>query len=239
MIEILERIRGEETVATEELLESGAGDNPPPLSELLRDMVIEPWRPWWLAAGVEEIVVQSNPAVVPRLVPISELTSSDPKPALVFSIVEALYAYVLVMRLWNGDCRSDPQASFRDVLGVAVSLIRRAPPTDTTVQQVLAGAQERAVHPPVAVDGAAILLALHDLILVWQFTSAIHRALAELHLWAIRAAKKTVVGQAKKDQKFTAKKLFFYRCWASEMLAPGTSIHEQIRSDMTTLTSAS
>jgi len=91
------------------------------------DGLVEAWSPWWESPDVSGIVLgsrgtpvveseedggaweSSNIPCAPRvaLVPLSSLTSRAPSPQMPLHLVDLLYWYCLIMRLYNGDYSSD------------------------------------------------------------------------------------------------------------------------------------
>lgn len=126
-----------------------------PLLPLQVSHLIEAWQPWWHSqecAGLrltrhETLAVQmahapsddSNheaeqrhtslpaPPAAP-LVPLSELTAAVPSPLLRWQLLELLYAYCLVMRLYNGE----PAVDLHDA---AAALLEAAPFLRQAMQQ--------------------------------------------------------------------------------------------------------
>lgn len=89
------------------------------------DAIVEAWKPWWESTDVSRIVLgargtavveseedgrePSNIPCAPKvaLVPLSSLTSRAPSPQMPLHLVDLIYWYCLIMRLYNGDYSSD------------------------------------------------------------------------------------------------------------------------------------
>lgn len=97
--------------------------------------LVEAWQPWWLNRECAELQLSKNGMAAERIVELpsgdskeetrqksslpappaepltalSELISSAPSPLLRWQLFELLYAYSLVMRLYNGDPAVDSE----------------------------------------------------------------------------------------------------------------------------------
>eukprot|EP00899_Mesostigma_viride_P007982 jgi/Mesvir1/17185/Mv07606-RA.1 len=87
--------------------------------------LVMPWEPWWLREDartlaldtrgqplVQAVLVGLTDGIPPPpstpLPPLSTLSSVAPSPALPYHLLDVLYSYCLVLRLFNGDWHADP-----------------------------------------------------------------------------------------------------------------------------------
>lgn len=86
--------------------------------------LIELWQPWWTRdlspiASIEEVdapevdfdnddtEAEEMPEILPDIVAFEKLYSKNPSPLLPFNLINILYAYAFMMRLYNGEVSDD------------------------------------------------------------------------------------------------------------------------------------
>ncbi|KAL3138319.1 hypothetical protein ABBQ32_006128 [Trebouxia sp. C0010 RCD-2024] len=125
---------------------------------------VDAWAPWWhlpeaataqlSASGTSRISIQdagvaseasgSVPAAPPSPLPLlGSLTKAVPSPKLQWQLLDTLYAYCFVMRLYNGEPRSDPQEAVASVLQVSSTLQASATPITSGSRRQLSHSSER------------------------------------------------------------------------------------------------
>ncbi|GAB4818983.1 hypothetical protein N2152v2_006029 [Parachlorella kessleri] len=230
--------------------------------------VVQPWQPWWLSAEAAELelgdggsslvapLAEAAGAAEPALAtasgasalppppskplpPLAALTKSRPSPLLQYHLLDLLYAYCYVLRLYNGDYTADPseaadlvfalsgvlaaaagaqgpsvgmEASSPTAASVLLDSIR--PPAGTRQQQRAAVAVLTDVIAVLQLGRAVVVTALMDLS---RLLEAARRQLEDGPAWLGGS------GAATKDAKrlqrklvAAERKLLFFLSWANE-----------------------
>ena len=94
--------------------------------------MVELWEPWWTKPSlVEEVGVEavSKPSVCPKMVDsvgdIDTLFKGSPSDSIKYSIVNLLYGYAYICRLYNGDQYSVVDESVANFLAIARAVGKR------------------------------------------------------------------------------------------------------------------
>ncbi|KAA6430017.1 MAG: hypothetical protein FRX49_00448 [Trebouxia sp. A1-2] len=144
--------------------------------------MVQIWTPWWnlpeagtvqlSASGAHRMSVQDQenggaatavsglPAAPSQPLPLlASLTNVLPSPLLQWQLLDILYTYCFVMRLYNGDYSSDPQEAAMTALQVSSTLEAACSSSASQLKQQqgsLAGAQAAPRAPPVSASEALL-----------------------------------------------------------------------------------
>ena len=115
-------------------------------------------------AGVRSMGGLPAPPTTP-LLPLSALIKGEPSPHLLATLLDLLYAYCLVLRLFNGDYRADLAGATDTVLALSAGLSSAAAP-NSTPQLALLGCVERAHRLPATGGSGFGISVLRDVVAV-------------------------------------------------------------------------
>ncbi|KAL0030868.1 hypothetical protein WJX77_010687 [Trebouxia sp. C0004] len=144
--------------------------------------MVQIWTPWWnlpeaatvqlSASGIHRVSVQYQenggagtavsglPAAPNQPLPLlASLTKVPPSPLLQWQLLDIIYTYCFVMRLYNGDYSSDPQEAAMTALQVSSTLEAASSSSLAKLKQQqgsLAGAQTAPQAPPVSASEALL-----------------------------------------------------------------------------------
>ncbi|EFJ07159.1 hypothetical protein SELMODRAFT_186341 [Selaginella moellendorffii] len=209
--------------------------------------LIEPWEPWWLKPGAKSLTLgsQGNSLVQPldstsndeqestneaplppsqALPPLSHLSKLDPSPLLPVHLIDLLYSYCFVMRLYNGEWKDSPLDAAMDLLATSRVLSQSAQPE--TVTEVIWYCSEAVCSPAFRHAGGSqlsLLLCDDTAALLRIGRPAVVRALADLQRMleaSIDESKKLKMVDTKKESKLlqaASRKAFFLMCWANQL----------------------
>jgi len=233
---------------------------------------VQPWQPWWRtdeaarlelgstgtrlvvevdahveAADVGEPVLPSPPRA--SLPPLSSLTSKTPSPAVALRLLDLLYSYCLVLRLYNGQYNDDVIDAAETFLaassvlqGTSNGSARLLPGEEDTPGAVLSGCVSHACSSDArqarVPRGFAIGLLEDVACLLEHGRCVVVTALMDLS----RLMKAAHLEEAKKDNselaldiKKSQQKLIFFLSWANEappplyfgLAAQATAVYEE------------
>lgn len=135
---------------------------------------IDRWEAWW----EPPICITPLPITVPSLPPINALSSAAPSPLLAYGVVDLLFAYSVMMRLWQGDWHDDAQDAASTVLQLSALLNSKQP--HESVSAAMEAVAERAVRHSV-LSRVAVVAAMGDVPLLLQRHDYALAGLADLH----------------------------------------------------------
>eukprot|EP00884_Botryococcus_braunii_P001138 jgi/Botrbrau1/11024/Bobra.101_1s0022.1 len=157
-------------------------------------MSINSWQPWWDLPGdpapacgadgaplVATLLAPSEGSgAAQRLPKLESLTKACPSPLLHWQLVDLLYAYCLVMRLYNGDVSVDPEGAAQRFLDASASLLGKVPPA-SPAEAVLSSTERACSAGLLGSRGrAAALAVLRDVVSIASLgRQAVLRALGQ------------------------------------------------------------
>lgn len=217
---------------------------------------IEAWSPWWLSDAAESLELSSTggqliselekdntnnmlkevqslpPPPAAPIPPLSSLTSKPPSPELALHLIDTLYSYCLVMRLYNGQYTADPIDAADAILSASEVLVPRAgneaisrhSVTSALIELVAKVCEPSAGRAHVPRGFAVSVLA--DVARLLQLGRAVLiTALADLSsLLAVGVAEVQNVGNEEKRNlakrlKQAQRKVLYFLSWVNEMPA--------------------
>lgn len=169
---------------------------------------LEVWEPWWTSVAR----ITPIPITVPNLPPLSLLTRSA-SPLLAYGVVDLLFAYAIVLRLWHGEWKDDAPSAAAAALQLSTVLTSKQPHAST--QAAMQSVLERAVRfkllpAPLSIASMADvprLLARHDYALA---------ALADLHAMFAHVMRLGDGIKVKRKVAMQERKLFFHVVYLHE-----------------------
>lgn len=214
--------------------------------------MIEPWDPWWLKPSAktlslsregnqlvqplikEETSVSSEddpesnqaneipPGPETPLPPLSKLISTEPSPLLTVHLVDILYSYCFILRIYNGDWRSDAVGSAMDLLSISSVLGQSGQPE--TILETVSHCLGQTCSPAYRhlgglqfglglLDDVISLLSLGSPALVCSLCDLqrlIQAGERELKLGMPRKSKSS---ETRSRLKHAEKKIYFIMCW--------------------------
>ena len=217
--------------SVESLSDSPADSVDVMLSEAIKSVRIKPYKPWWYKSPII-VISQSSPSA--HALPLaSSLAPSLPHPSLLLSsIVQTLYAYILILKLWNGDLTSEGIETWSSFLLLATCLDRSSNLAleETSILQVIRDTQRRAACPALGIvgfhDGLGALL---DLCQIWKHITHVNLAFKKIFVWGSRATK------LQPNFEATFQKLFLLRCWAAEFLHFKNELYQTVLDQLNTI----
>lgn len=223
---------------------------------------IQPWDPWWFSEEASQIVLSADGTLLIRplneesakevdnrfvpappqepIPPLSDLTKEKPSRLLPVHLLDLLYSYCLVLKLYNGDYSSEPTNAL-SILCAVSSAAGRLPIPDSVNEAMLACIQ-RACIPPAGLsdsrqftiqtllDVAEILKAGRPSVLI---------ALVDLARLVESCSAEKMSKAEKQNLNSLQRKLFYFLAWANEqesavysalMLEVG-ALHSMLTSD--------
>lgn len=198
------------------------------LEMAIHDLKIRPFKPWWTKPAISPHSPTSSGHPLPKASQLSGGSSAHhPSRDVLYAVVEALYSYVLILRLWNGDLTSEPAETFFSFSLLAQALSHKDAAGYASGSHVVHQVQSRAALPPVSITAPQDHhAAVSDLIRVWQHITFVGVALRKVFQWGARAAR------VHPEWTATVKKLFFYRCWAGEHLLYQSDLQREVLSEL-------
>ncbi|XP_057968516.1 uncharacterized protein LOC131158000 isoform X2 [Malania oleifera] len=217
--------------------------------------MIEPWEPWWLkpsartlslSQGGSRLVLpllkqqtetssqddleSNHPTDIPLgpetpLPPVSKLSSRQPSPLLSVHLVDIIYSYCFMLRLYNGDSQSDSLGSAMVMLSVSSVLGQGGHPE--TVSEALSHCLEQACSPAYKhmggyqfglglFDDVITLLSLGSsalICLLCDLQRLIQAGETELRSEKLRKSKRV---EMTTKLKLAEKKVYYIMCWVHE-----------------------
>ncbi|KAK8941421.1 hypothetical protein KSP39_PZI010327 [Platanthera zijinensis] len=159
------------------------------------------------------------------LLPVHQLSRSDPSPLLPVHLIDIIYSYCFALRFYNGDWRFDPLGAATVVL--AVSSVLGVDGCPETVSEALASCMERTCSASfrdagglkfglVVIDDAISLLSLGAsaiICLLCDLRRLVRAGDATLKSERITRAKRAESGRRLKG---VDRKVYFMTCWVHE-----------------------
>jgi len=175
---------------------------------------VDVWEPWWtrkpdmILPGLDEKEEEGHkyPQVIPALVKLNTIISDAPSPLLKYNLVNILYSYAYVMRLFNGDYRSDLADAISTVMALSCVL------NENYICQSTIEAMEKAVHtsllPPVLGNKSFAIGVLEDISQILGYKQHVMAALSDLH--------KLFKESKLRRFKIYTRKVYFFLVWVNE-----------------------
>ena len=203
------------------------------LSEL-----IEVWQPWWsiplpkiieISSSGDSPDIPSARTDIPTLVDHPALTNlfqrQSPHNSVVFSVLNTLYAYTLVTRLYNGDHHSCAELASDNLLEIAVGLTSVVDDQPKQVEQALTLVWLKSDESSLkaVLDGRQVrALTMLDLTVLLQQPVFVQAALSDLHALFKRVLKQAKESQEERQRcKSVVKKLDYFMAfcqWSHDKL---------------------
>ncbi len=182
---------------------------------------VEGWTPWWYSTPMITEVGSNSVRTIPSLPtgpipPLKSLTAAPPSPFLPFNLVNILYSYAFVDKLFNGDILEVPG----EAAGIILELcpVLSSATVFQTMQLAISKSIELSLKPAAVLNNREFSIAVvRDVSLLLGATRLTLAALCQL---------RTVLNTAEQQQehkvelrrlKLAAKKTYFFICWVNEL----------------------
>lgn len=204
--------------------------NPKYLEEALKE-----WRPWWLPKSPAHDGKHPNQDKVPEpleeLPPLSKLTCERPPEMLWNNLVELLYLYVYLSRVYAGD-RFPNALEFVEEFMKLSHVISSQQFTHASVVYALRAAEAAvALESEIYISDETKIMLLDDILALLANVNYLLAALGDLQ----RIFEKSV--KLQKSNFFAAKKIYFYNVWLNEETTEDAVLVDTIMTSMCALVS--
>jgi len=190
---------------------------------------IETWEPWWInptSPGIKVIDYDERntqewnkiPEISTELVPLNNLTKTTHlSPLLKFHLVDLLFSYTFVMRLFNGDPSVDLLEFSFTVL--QVSAIMPSNSSLDSLELILQRCIENSLQPSIGNSVDYSVAILQDVSKILSEKRLILAALSDLYKLFLETSNKIYEVKKKKDKRkidLATKKIYFFLIWTNE-----------------------
>jgi len=162
-----------------------------------------------------EDAIKKIPKITENLPPLLALTKAKPSPYLSHNLIDILYSYCYMFRLFNADIQADLEESLKCIYELSAVIRTNAVFQSTT--SCLESSIEASVKPAYKVSIGFSIAALQDVAKVLKCKAFVLSALSDL-LESYKLKSTSKEGTTRQPSKLdrAQKKMYFYLVWANE-----------------------
>ncbi|CAG8438772.1 8727_t:CDS:2 [Ambispora leptoticha] len=214
---------------------------------------IKLWQPWWATnqdetikstkiQSLDEMEETREPSILENIQPLEELTKTPPDPAIVFHLVNILFAYAHTCRYLNGELFEDSQETCHILLDLSSSLSSKTTFVYENVSEAISvNLRSIAEHSKHTQSPEFTITVLKDLMDILTSANNVLIALTDLYnlfhninsnsmsVDPSLTQKNRLSREERKQAFFTEKKIYFYLVYANSVLKENTELLEGLK----------